>query len=260
MIMPATHSPTSGSALTGLTTQEAEQRLQQYGLNALEAHKTSTFLKLLSYFWGPIPWMIEAAAILSGLARHWADFSIITALLIFNAGIGFWQEFTAGNAVEALKKQLALKARVLRDGKWQEIGAEQLVPGDIIRIRLGDVIPADVKLVEGAYLSVDQSALTGESLPVTKQAGDEAYSGTVVKQGEVVAEVTTTGQNTRFGKTAGLVEQAKTDSDVCFSENGCGPASGSVCRPQQRAFLETPLAGTGYGGLWLWLHHPDYLA
>ncbi|HHH38631.1 MAG TPA: plasma-membrane proton-efflux P-type ATPase [Sedimenticola sp.] len=174
--------------------------------------RTLPLLKLLGYFWGPIPWMIEVAALLSALLQHWADFWIIIALLIFNAGVGFWQEFTAGNAVEALKKQLALKARVLRDGQWQELDARQLVPGDIIRIRLGDVIPADVKLVEGDYLSVDQSALTGESLPVTKREGDDAFSGTIVKQGESVAEVTTTGGNTRFGKTASLVEQAKTVS------------------------------------------------
>ena len=196
----------------GLTSDQAAQLLAQYGPNALEEKKVSTLLKLLGYFWGPIPWMIEVAAILSALVQHWPDFWIIITLLVFNAGVGFWQEYTAGNAVEALKKQLALKARALRDGKWQEIDATLLVPGDIIRIRLGDVVPADVKLVEGDYLSVDQSALTGESLPVTKRAGDEAYSGTVVKQGEVVAQVTATGKNTRFGKTAGLVEQAKTVS------------------------------------------------
>ena len=198
--------------LHGLDSTEAARRLQQYGPNALAEQKVSPLLKLLGYFWGPIPWMIEVAAVLSALARHWADFAIILALLVFNALVGFWQEYTAGNAVEALKKQLALKARVLRDGRWQEIDARQLVPGDVVRIRLGDVIPADVKLVEGDYLSVDQSALTGESLPVTKRAGDEAFSGTVVKQGEVVAQVTATGANTRFGKTAGLVEQARTVS------------------------------------------------
>ncbi|HHO68832.1 MAG TPA: plasma-membrane proton-efflux P-type ATPase [Gammaproteobacteria bacterium] len=198
--------------LHGLDSTEAARRLQQYGPNALAEQKVSPLLKLLGYFWGPIPWMIEVAAVLSALARHWADFAIILALLVFNALVGFWQEYTAGNAVEALKKQLALKARVLRDGRWQEVDARQLVPGDVVRIRLGDVIPADVKLVEGDYLSVDQSALTGESLPVTKRAGDEAFSGTVVKQGEVVAQVTATGANTRFGKTAGLVEQARTVS------------------------------------------------
>ena len=196
----------------GLSSSEAEKLLQQYGLNALEERKVSPLKKLLSYFWGPIPWMIEVAAVLSALVRHWSDFYIIMALLIFNAGIGFWQEFTAGNAVAALKKQLALKARVLRDGQWQEIDAVKLVPGDIIRIRLGDIIPADVKLIDGDYLSVDQSALTGESLPVTKRQGDDVFSGTIAKQGEVVARVMVTGKNTSFGKTAGLVEQAQTVS------------------------------------------------
>jgi H+-transporting ATPase len=200
------------SSSKGLSQAEAQKRLAQYGPNTIEEKQTSPLLKLLGYFWGPIPWMIEVAAILSGLVRHWADFWIILALLIFNAGVGFWQEFTAGNAVAALRKQLAMRARALRDGTWQEIDAKLLVPGDVIRIRLGDVVPADVKLIEGDYLSVDQSALTGESLPVTKQTGDEAYSGTVVKQGEVVAEVSATGAQTRFGKTASLVQQAQTVS------------------------------------------------
>ncbi|MCU7960070.1 MAG: plasma-membrane proton-efflux P-type ATPase [gamma proteobacterium symbiont of Bathyaustriella thionipta] len=210
--MPAMKSPPDHVSIAGLTSQEAEQRLQQYGPNALVEKKVSTLMKLLGYFWGPIPWMIEIAAILSALVQHWADFFIILALLIFNAGVGFYQEFTAGNAVEALKKQLALKARVLRDGKWLPINARLLVPGDVIRIRLGDIIPADVKLIEGAYLSVDQSSLTGESLPVSKQMGDEAFAGTVVKQGEVVAQVSATGAHTRFGKTASLVAQAKSVS------------------------------------------------
>ena len=203
----AEHSPT-----TGLTSTEAAKRLQQYGPNALEEKKVSPLLKLLGYFWGPIPWMIEVAAILSALLQHWPDFWIIFALLVFNAGVGFWQEFTAGNAVEALRKQLALRARVLRDGQWQAIDADQLVPGDVVRLRLGDIIPADVKLLGDDYLNVDQSALTGESLPVTKQGGDDAFSGTIIKQGESVARVTATGKNTRLGKTASLVEQAKTVS------------------------------------------------
>ncbi len=198
--------------IQGLSSAQAEERLKQYGPNALQEKKRSPLLRLLGYFWGPIPWMIEIAAILSALVQHWPDFWIIMGLLVFNAGIGFWQEYTAGNAVEALKKQLALKARVLRDGVWQELDAKQLVPGDVIRIRLGDVIPADVILIDGDYLNVDQSALTGESLPVTKQTGDAAYSGTIVKQGEVVAEVNATGGQTRFGKTASLVEQASTVS------------------------------------------------
>jgi len=199
-------------SLQGLSSSEAAERLKQYGLNALQAKKASVFLRLLSYFWGPIPWMIEIAAILSAVVQHWADFAIITTLLIFNAGVGFWQEFTAGNAVEALKKQLALTARVLRDGTWQKIDAKQLVPDDVIRVRLGDVIPADVVLLKGDYLSLDQSALTGESLPVNKGAGDEAFSGTIAKQGEMLAKVKATGARTRFGKTASLVDQAKTVS------------------------------------------------
>ncbi|HKJ82701.1 MAG TPA: plasma-membrane proton-efflux P-type ATPase [Mariprofundaceae bacterium] len=207
--MPAS---ASAQSYTGLTTTEAEKRLQQYGPNTLAEKKRSALLQLLGYFWGPIPWMIEVAAVLSALDQHWPDFSIIIALLLFNAGVGFWQEYTAGNAVDALKKQLAVKARVLRNSTWQEIDAAKLVPEDIIRIRLGDIIPADVTLVEGDYLSVDQSALTGESLPVTKETGDTAYSGTIAKQGEVVAQVTATGQQTKFGKTAGLVAKARTVS------------------------------------------------
>ena len=192
----------------GLTQGDAQQRLQQYGANALQEKKVSPLTRFLRYFWGPIPWMIEVAAILSAVVAHWADLTIISLLLLFNAGIGFWQEYKASSALEALKSQLALKARVLRDGQWQEILAADLVPGDVIRIRLGDIIPADVQLLEGDYLSVDQSALTGESLPVSKKTGDVAYSGTIAKQGEMVAVITATGMHTFFGKTAGLVQKA----------------------------------------------------
>jgi len=202
----------NSSVEKGLTSQEAARRLEQYGPNALEEKHVNPFLKFLSYFWGPIPWMIEIAAILSAIVRHTADFIIIVALLIFNAIVGFWQEYKAGNAVEALKKSLALKSRALRDGQWQEIKANQLVPGDVIRLRLGDIIPADAKLIEGDYISIDQSALTGESLPVSKKVGEVAYSGSVAKQGEMVALVTGTGSNTYFGQTAKLVESAKTVS------------------------------------------------
>ena len=152
--------------------------------------------------------MIEIAAVLSAVVRHWADLIIIVVLLFFNALVGFWQEYKAANALEALKKQLALKARALRDGKWQDLPAGQLVPGDVIRLRLGMIVPADVKLFEGDFLSVDQSALTGESLPVSKKVGDTAYSGSVAKQGEMVALVTSTGVSTYFGRTAILVQAA----------------------------------------------------
>ena len=196
------------SSPKGLSGAEAEARLAQFGPNALEEKKLNPILKFLSYFWGPIPWMIEIAAILSAVVKHWDDLIIILVLLIFNALVGFWQEYKAANALEALKKNLALKARALRDGKWQEIPAAQLVPGDVIRLRLGDIIPADAKLFEGDFLSVDQSALTGESLTVSKKAGDIAYSGSVAKQGEMAALVTGTGANTYFGRTAKLVQAA----------------------------------------------------
>jgi H+-transporting ATPase len=196
------------SSPRGLSTAEAESRLAQFGPNALEEKKVNPLLKFLSYFWGPIPWMIEVAAILSAIVRHWDDLIIISILLVFNALVGFWQEYKAANALEALKKNLALIARALRDGKWQEVPAAELVPGDVIRLRLGDIIPADVKLFEGDFLSVDQSALTGESLPVSKKAGDVAYSGSVAKQGEMVALVSGTGANTFFGRTAKLVQTA----------------------------------------------------
>ncbi len=192
----------------GLSAGEAAKRLADYGPNALAEEKVNPFLKFLSYYWGPIPWMIEVAAILSAVVRHWSDFAIIMALLVFNAGVGFWQEYKAGNAIEALKKKLALKARALRDGKWLEIDANELVPGDVVRLRLGDIVPADVLLLDGDYLSIDQSALTGESLPVIKETGAGAYSGSIIKQGEMVALVTATGADTYFGKTAELVSAA----------------------------------------------------
>jgi H+-transporting ATPase len=153
--------------------------------------------------------MIEVAALLSAIVRHWPDLVIILVLLVFNALVGFWQEHQAANAVEALKQQLALVSHVRRDGTWQTIDAKNLVPGDIIRIRLGDIIPADVRLIDGDYLSVDQSALTGESLPVSKATGDGAYSGSIAREGEMVAVVTETGSATFFGRTAALVATAK---------------------------------------------------
>jgi H+-transporting ATPase len=196
------------SSAKGLSSTEAEKRLTQYGPNSIEEEKVNPILKFLAYFWGPIPWMIEIAAILSLVVHHWTDLIIILVLLLFNALVGFWQEYKAANALDALKKQLALEARVLRDDRWQGIPAGNLVPGDVIRLHLGGIIPADVKLFDGEFLSVDQSALTGESLPVDKKPGDIAYSGSVAKQGEMVALVTSTGTHTYFGRTAELVETA----------------------------------------------------
>jgi H+-transporting ATPase len=196
----------------GLSAAEAASRLAEYGPNALEEKRVGWPQRLLRYFWGPIPWMIEAAAVMSIIIGDWNDFVIITSLLVFNAIIGFREERSAANALAALKGALALKARIRRDGQWHEVETRDLVPGDIVRLRLGDIIPADVELVEGEYLSIDQAALTGESLPVSKRAGDMAYSSSVAKQGEMVAAVTGTGANTFFGRTAKLVESAGAQS------------------------------------------------
>ncbi len=197
---------------SGLSSADAITRLAKDGPNSIEERHASPLAKFFSFFWGPIPWMIEAAAVLSGIARRWEDFVIIAVMLAINAGVGFWEEFSADSAIAALKKNLALRARVIRDGNWQEIDARELVPGDIVELRLGNIVPADVKLISGDYLSIDQSALTGESLPVDKKSGDLAYSSSIVKMGEMTALVTSTGRNTFFGRTARLVETAGTTS------------------------------------------------
>jgi H+-transporting ATPase len=199
---------------TGLSSDDAKTRLEKFGFNSMEGKKESLFEKLLKFFWGPIPWMIEIAAILSGILYRWDDLTVILIMLFANAALGFFQEYKAGNAIEALKRKLALKAQVLRDSKWQEIDAKELVPGDIVSVQLGNIIPADICLIDGAYLSIDQSALTGESLPVDKETGDVAFSGTIAKKGKMTGVVTLTGMNTFFGKTAKLVTQATTKSHL----------------------------------------------
>lgn len=196
----------------GLSEEEALARLAIYGKNSLKEEKHGLLTKLLSYFWGPIPWMIEVAVILSAIVGRWEDFFIILTMLFINAGVGFWQEYKADNAIQLLKQKLALKAMAVRSGKWHEIPAELLVPGDIISVKLGNIIPADIVLLEGEYLSVDQSALTGESLPVDKKVGDSVYSGSIAKQGDMKAIVVATGMKTYFGKTAQLVQTAQTRS------------------------------------------------
>jgi H+-transporting ATPase len=200
------------SSPDGLTQAEAQKRLTQYGPNEIEEKKTNLFLKFLSYFWGPIPWMIEIAVILSGVVRHWPDFFIILLLLVANAVVGFWEEKEASNAIEALKAKLAIKARVKRDGKWINPPARELVPGDVIRMRLGDIVPADARLLDGDPVEVDQSALTGESLPAERKPGDAVFSGSIIRQGEAGAMVYATGEKTYFGKTAQLVQEAHTVS------------------------------------------------
>ncbi|MGA9539060.1 MAG: plasma-membrane proton-efflux P-type ATPase [Desulfobacterales bacterium] len=201
-----------GSSPDGLSQTEAQKRLTQYGPNEIEEKKTNSFLKFLGYFWGPIPWMIEVAVILSGVVRHWPDFAIILLLLLANAVVGFWEEHEAGNAIAALKAKLAIKARVKRDGKWTTPEARELVPGDVIRLRLGDIVPADARLLEGDPVEVDQSALTGESLPAERKSGEAVFSGSIIRRGEIGAMVYATGGKTYFGKTAQLVQEAHTVS------------------------------------------------
>jgi H+-transporting ATPase len=201
-----------GSSSDGLSASEAQSRLSQYGYNELAEKKVNPILKFLSYFWGPIPGMIALAAILSALLQHWDDVGVICALLLMNGIVGFREEYQAGNAIAALKAKLALHARVKRDGNWSTVSARELVPGDIIRLRIGEIVPADARLLEGDPVEVDQSALTGESLPVEHKSGDAVYSGSIIRQGEIDALVYATGQATYYGKTAELVETAQTRS------------------------------------------------
>lgn len=201
-----------GSSEKGITNEEAKKRAEKYGYNELKNKISSPLIKFLKSFWGPIPAMIEVAIVLSAIIKAWEDFWIILVLLFLNVTVSFWQEYKASNAIELLKKKLALKAKVFRNGEWVDIVARDLVPGDVIRIRLGDIVPADAKLIGDGYILADESTLTGESLPSEKHFGDMAYSGAVVKQGEMNAVVVTTGMNTYFGRTTKLVEKGKNQS------------------------------------------------
>ena len=202
----------------GLSSGEAEERLKEYGLNEIPEKEEPLWHRVFRRFWGPIPWMIEAAALLSALVRKWEDFTIIVVLLFVNALVDLWQEHKALSALKVLKQKLARKTLVLRDGEWREIEAKYVVPGDIIKLKIGDIMPADVKLVEGDFILVDQSALTGESLPVTKRPSDIAYANSIVKQGEMVAVAVATGTNTYFGKTVRLVAKAEREERSHFQE------------------------------------------
>ncbi|KAG6719807.1 hypothetical protein I3842_03G025400 [Carya illinoinensis] len=197
----------------GLTTGAAQERLAIFGYNKLEEKKESKILKFLGFMWNPLSWVMEAAAIMAialanggGKPPDWQDFVGITVLLLINSTISFIEENNAGNAAAALMACLAPKAKVLRDGRWIEEDASILVPGDVISVKLGDIIPADARLLDGDPLKIDQSALTGESLPVTKGPGDSVYSGSICKQGEIEAVVIATGVHTFFGKAAHLVD------------------------------------------------------
>ena len=193
------------SSPSGLSSKEAQKRYKEYGYNEIIEEHVNPVIKFLKFFWGPIPWMIEIALILSILIQHWQEFTVILILLLINGGVGFYQEYKADNAIDLLKEKLAYHVHVLRDGKWFELPSRETVPGDVIRVHLGDIIPADIKLIKGDYITVDESALTGESLPVDKTVEDIAYSGSIVQRGEMLGLVLATGISTYFGKAAELI-------------------------------------------------------
>ncbi len=196
----------------GLSREAVKTRREEHGLNTIEEEKQSWLLRLLKNFWGPIPWMLEAAVILSAIGQRWEDLGVIATMLLINGGVSFWHESKAQSAIEALKRRLAPRARVVRDGTTLDISAKKLVPGDIVILRMGNLVPADALLLHDQHLSVDESSLTGESLPVTKEGGDTVFSGTTIKRGEARAIITATGRNTRFARTVELVETAETTS------------------------------------------------
>jgi len=193
---------------SGLTSEEVAKRLKEYGYNEIEEKKENPVLRFLKKFWGLVPWMLEVTVVLTYVLHKFLTMYIILALLVLNSIISYVQEYKAGNAVEMLKNKLTVNARVLRDGKWQTVPAGELVPGDIVRVRLGDFVPADMKVIEGS-LSVDQSALTGESLPIEANADSMLYSGSIIKRGEATAVVVATAGKTYFGKTTQLVQVAR---------------------------------------------------
>ncbi len=205
--------PTDAAAAHGLTAQEAAARLAQYGPNTVEEEHPHLALALLQKFWAPVPWMLEATIVLQFLLGKRDEAAVIAVLLIFNALLSFVQENRANRALALLKSRLATQARVLRDDNWQLVAAKALVPGDIVHLRMGDLAPADIRLLDGNLL-LDQSALTGESLPTEAEAGASAYAGSIVKRGEATGAVTATGSRTYFGKTAELVRTAKTVSHL----------------------------------------------
>jgi H+-transporting ATPase len=199
---------------TGLSDEEAARRLAIFGPNRLENEEQNPFLQFLSFMWNPLSWVMEAAALVAialsngeGRAPDWQDFVGIVLLLLINSAIGFYEERNAGNAVKALMDSLAPKARVRRDGKWREIESAELVPGDMIAFKIGDIVPADCRLSEAINVSIDQAALTGESLPSSKKLADQCFSGSTCKQGEAEGVVISTGPNTFFGRAASLVGQ-----------------------------------------------------
>ncbi|WP_406664181.1 plasma-membrane proton-efflux P-type ATPase [Gallaecimonas sp. GXIMD1310] len=203
---------------TGLTDSEVQARLQRFGYNEITAREEPLWHRVFRRFWGPIPWMIEVAAVLSVVVGKWDDLVIITIMLLVNAGLDFFQEHRALNSLKALKQRLKAESIVLRNGAFKTIPTRELVPGDIVRLRIGNIVPADVQLLDGDYLSLDQSALTGESLPVNKKADEIAYASTIVKQGEMLAVVVNTAARTNFHSVVALVAKASLEERSHFQK------------------------------------------
>ena len=206
---PASHP----QALTGLTSLEAKRRFEQYGPNEIPERRPHPIVRLLQKFWGPISWMLEATIAIQVLLDKSGEAIIIAALLSFNAAISYLEEGRANNALALLRSRLTARARVLRDGEWQSVPAADLVPGDSVHLRMGDLSPADIRVADGNIL-LDQSALTGESIPIEAGAGALAYAAAIIRRGEATGEVVATGPRTYFGKTAELVRTANVSSHL----------------------------------------------
>jgi H+-transporting ATPase len=202
---PALAPPAEAS---GLTSAEASERLQRFGTNAIAEPRPRSLVALARMFWGLVPWMLEGAIVIDLILGRWVEAGVIGALVVFNALLGFFQQTRAQRALGLLRQRLTVTARVRRDGRWQELPAAQLVPGDLVHLRVGDIVPADVGVTEGR-VQVDQSQLTGESLPVDQEPGGTAYAGSLIARGEATGVVSATGARTYFGKTAELVRVAE---------------------------------------------------
>jgi H+-transporting ATPase len=195
----------------GLTASEGRARLEKDGRNAVVDVALHPVRRALNKLWAPVPWMLEAAIILQLGLGDYVEAGVVSLLLLFNAALGFFQEGRAQATLDALKSRLALIALVRRDEQWTTMPAAELVPGDVVKLSLGAVVAADMRLIEGSIL-IDQSMLTGESLPVEAESGTEVYAGALVRRGEAVALVTATGARTKFGRTAELVRTAIAES------------------------------------------------
>jgi H+-transporting ATPase len=201
-------SPTAAiTSPRGLSSDEARQRLAKVGANAMPDTAEHPLRRAIGKFRAPVPWMLEAAIVLELILGKYVEAAVIAALLVFNAALGFFQESRAQATLNALKSRLAMNASVERDGRWNTVPAVELVPGDVVKLTLGGVVAADVKITAGE-VQLDQSMLTGESVPIEAGTGIATFAGALVRRGEATAEVTATGPRTKFGRTAELVRTA----------------------------------------------------